>query len=126
MDEMMRTLRKQNFWMRITALCMAGIFAVALLSAVILIPRATKVLENATQTLEEADVAVQELNKTATELAKVDIEGLVSDTQVLIDNSTNGISQALEKLNAVDIETLNNAISSLNSIVSPLSKLFGN
>ena len=124
-DQMLKTMKQQNFWLRLSALFMLGIFLVAMFTAITLVPQATKVLVNAEKTLEEADVAVQELNKTATQLAKIDFEGLVSDTQQLVNDSSLGIAQAIGTLDDIDIEGLNEAISDLEAVVSPLARLFG-
>ena len=126
MDEQcMKLMKKQSFWAKVTALCMLGIFLVALVTALTLVPQATRVMGNAEKTLEEADIAVQDLQKTADALAQVDFEGLVNDTQDLVNDSSAGIEQAIGKLEAIDIDGLNSAIEDLESVVSPLAKLFG-
>lgn len=124
-DEEVRLLRKQAFWTRLTALFMAGIFLVALVTAMILVPQATAVMTGAEKTLEEVNVGVEELNKTATQLSKIDFEGLVDDTQKMVNDGSEGIAQAIEKIQEMDIEGLNDAIGDLGAIVDPLAKLFG-
>lgn len=124
-DEELKMLKKQNFWMRLTALFMGGIFLVAVVSAALLVPKANSILSDFEATMEEVNEGVENLNETAAELANIDFEGLVDDTTKLIDDANEGILQAVEKIQAMDIEELNTAIKDLGSIVAPLAKLFG-
>lgn len=124
-EESIKLLKKQQYWTRITALFMGGIFLVALYAALTLVPQASSVLTNAEQTLEEVNVAVEELNKTATQLSEIDFKGLVDNTQAMVNDGSEGIAQAIGKIDAMDIEGLNRAISDLEAVVSPLAKLFG-
>lgn len=124
-EQDVKILKKQTFWMRLTALFMGGIFLVAVLSAVILVPKAASVMTDAEETLQEVNVGVVQLNKTATQLARIDFAGLVDDTQQMVNDGSEGISQAIGKIEAMDIEGLNHAIQDLEAIVEPLAKLFG-
>lgn len=124
-DEELRLLRKQTFWMRLTALFMGGVFLVAVVSAVLLVPKANSILSDFEATMEEVNEGVENLNETAEELASIDFEGLVDETTKLIDDAHSGILQAAEKMEAMDIESLNSAIKDLGAIVAPLAKLFG-
>lgn len=125
-EKMLKAIKKQTMWMRIMGLCSAGLFLIFLVAALILVPQVTSVLNHMADTLESADAAVSELDKTAKQLAEVDFEGLVNDTQGLINQSSAGIDSAMGKLDQIDIEGLNQAISDLSSVVSPLARLFGN
>lgn len=124
-EEDVRLLSKQTFWTRLTALFMGGIFLVALVTAIILVPRAASVMIDAEETLEEVNVGVEELNKTATQLSKIDFKGLVDDTQKMVNDGSEGITQAIGKIQDLDIDSLNEAITDLGTIVDPLAKLFG-
>ena len=48
---------------------------------------------------------------------------MVADVDSLVSSSQSGVEQALEKINAIDIETLNQAIEDLSDVVAPLAKL---
>ena len=43
----------------------------------------------------------------------------------LVSSSEKGVQEALEQINSVDIDTLNQAISDLSDVISPLAKFFG-
>lgn len=124
-EEDIQVLKKQTFWMKLTAMFMGGIFLVALVTAILLVPKANSIMKDAESTLEEVNVGVEKLNETATELSEIDFKGLVDDTQKMVDQGSEGITQAIGKIEEMDIEGLNKAIEDLGSIVSPIAKLFG-
>lgn len=60
----------------------------------------------------------------SSELAKADIDGMIRDVEGLVDNSQSGLNDAIQKIDAIDIDTLNKAIRSLSDVVEPLSEFF--
>ncbi|MDO4491334.1 MAG: hypothetical protein Q4B85_09725 [Lachnospiraceae bacterium] len=124
-DESMKVLKKQMFWMRITACFTAGIFLVVLTAALILVPKADAALTDAESALEEIYEGAEKLNQTAEQLGEIDFKGLVDDTQKMVNEGSEGISKAIGKIEEMDIEGLNKAIGDLGSVVEPLAKLFG-
>lgn len=75
----------------------------------------------------QAETVLSNLETVTEELAAADLEGLVSDVDSLVSTSQEGVENALEKLNAIDIQTLNQAIADLSEVVEPLAnfaKLF--
>lgn len=56
-------------------------------------------------------------------LVQADIPGMVDNVDALVISSQEGVQQALEKVNAIDIDTLNQAIENLAKIVTPLASL---
>ena len=76
----------------------------------------------------QAESVLTNLETVTQELAAADLEGLVTDVDGLVSVSQAGVENAVEKMNAIDIETLNKAIEDLAKIVEPLAKvpsLFG-
>lgn len=53
------------------------------------------------------------------------IDALVSSSRTAVNNANDAASAALEKIEALEIEKLNDAISDLSSIVKPLARLLG-
>lgn len=83
---------------------MTIIIAITLLtSAIIIVPKASK-------SLDHLDEAVASINQTLPEI--------LDKTEKLIDETN-------EKIDIVDIEALNSAISDLSAIVEPIAKIFG-
>ncbi len=70
----------------------------------------------------QADVVLNNLETVTEELAAADLDGLVTDVNTLVNTSQQGMEGALEKLNGLDIDTLNQAIKDLADVVKPLAK----
>ena len=56
----------------------------------------------------------------ACETQKIEI---LSFADALVSDSQTGLTEAMNKLNAIDIDTLNKAIESLADVIEPLAKL---
>ena len=64
----------------------------------------------------QAETVLTNLETVSDELAAADLEGLVTDVDSLVASS-------LEKISAIDIETLNKAIKDLAEVIEPLAKM---
>lgn len=73
----------------------------------------------------EVEEVVANVNTITDTIAKQDIAGMVQDVNGLVVTGEESIEVALEKINAVDFDSLNNAITDLGKIIAPLAKLFG-
>jgi methyl-accepting chemotaxis protein len=123
---------------------LCGIFALVLVCILVLtvaISGAAKQLVAVIEPLEEAvgqveDVAAQVNNmtgqaeiimdnmETVTQtLADADLGGMVENVNTLTTDSQSAVTEAIEKLDAIDIDTLNKAIRDLSDVVEPLAKV---
>ncbi len=71
----------------------------------------------------QAESVLTNLETVTQELAAADLAGVVTDVDTLVNTSQQGMEGALEKLNALDIETLNQAIQDLADVVKPLANM---
>ena len=60
-----------------------------------------------------------------TELAEADLDQMITNVDQLVVSSETNINEAMEKINAIDIEELNTAIKSLSDVVEPFAQFFG-
>ena len=105
------SLKKQLFVTRILAA--AGcVLAAAVIAVFLLIGQGQETLVEATDTLQTAQETL------------TDIQTLF-DENGLVWQSSEALSQATEKLNRMDIESLNSAIRDLGAVVEPLAEFFG-
>ena len=112
-NEVERTyLKKQLNMMKLLMFAMAGIFLMLLIAVTILVPKVTT-------TLDHANVALEQISHTAEQM-----DGVLSSVETLVEDSSSGITQALDNMNSIDFEKLNKSIDDLNSVVSPLSNFF--
>ncbi len=135
----MRYSKKQSRWALIssvTALVMVGVLLiVGLLSAPKVIKMVNEVDSLLIQTdaiMKEADaiaqnvhVVMSDLEVVANNLAESDLSAMLDNVNSLVIDSQNSINEAMEKINSIDIVSLNQAIRDLGTIVEPLAKLFG-
>lgn len=72
---------------------------------------------------EEAETVMADLGTVAEALAGADLGSIVENVNLLAADSQSAVAEAMEKLEAIDIEALNKAIKDLAAIVEPLAKI---
>lgn len=105
-------LKKQLNMMRVLMFAMAGILCLLVVTLAVLVPEVMGTLANANRALEEISATAENVNT------------VFNSVQSLVEQSGEGVSQAISKLNAIDIESLNQSIEDLGTVVSPLSEFF--
>lgn len=115
-DETVSLLKKQLFYMRATSVAVIALVLVLIVSVLGVISKASTALDN----VNEISKQVEELN-----LSEMNLKEMVDNINDMATESQEAITNATEKLNGVDLETLNEAIQSLNKVVTPLGKFFG-
>ena len=76
----------------------------------------------------QAQTVMENLNTVTQALADADLSSIVDNMSTLTVESQAAVADAMEKLDTIDIDTLNKAIADLAEIVEPLakvSKIFG-
>lgn len=62
------------------------------------------------------------LETTTEQLAAVDLQGMVSDVDALVVSGQQSLEQAMEKMNTIDFDALNQAIQDLAEVIEPMAK----
>lgn len=121
-----RYAKLQCLFTLVAAVCFVGILVVALR----VLPQVDMVVEQAQDVAvqaqglaDQAAVVLGNLETVTQELAQADLSGMVANVDQLVTSSQDGVAQALEKINTMDIEELNKAIANLSDVVEPLAKL---
>lgn len=109
---------KQLMWTRLGALSLAGTFAVVLITVLAAAPRIGAVLGRAEQ-------AADSLEQVSRQLEQADIPGLLEEVDGLVSQSTDTAEAAMEKIEELDVASLNKAIVDLKNLIEPLARLFG-
>lgn len=63
-----------------------------------------------------------DLEAVSRQMVDANLGGIAQDVSALVQSSQTGLEEALGKLNAIDLETLNKAIADLSAVVEPLAK----
>ena len=118
--------RKQLRYARLQFI-VTGIVAAAL---IVLILSCVHILPQFQEIAEQAESVLSNLESLTTELAKADlsamvenIDGLVANVDDLVSVSQSGVEQTMDKINAVDFESLNKAIKDLSDVIEPLARV---
>ena len=116
------SLKKQLFVTRILAAAGCVLAAAVIAVFLLVVPPMLQIISQGQETLVEATDTLQTAQETLT-----DIQTLFEpfDENGLVWQSSEALSQATEKLNRMDIESLNSAIRDLGAVVEPLAEFFG-
>lgn len=127
LERMEQTNKKQVFYARLQFL----FTVVAALCCVVLLLSGMSVLPKLQETAVQAEAVLTNLETVTTELANVDlnsmvqnVDALVTDVDGLVGTSQVGVEQAMEKLNAIDFDALNEAIKDLSDVIDPIARFF--
>ena len=130
MEEYLKKIEKQNrrqllFTKILCVLCAAVL--VCSLVLVVSIGGAVTELMTLAEPLQElalqAGTVMDNLDSVAQALAAADLGSMVENMNTLTADSQAVVSEAMEKLDTINIDTLNKAISDLAEVVEPLAKL---
>ncbi len=114
--------QKLSFAMSVITMLMVGaIMAVIVGAALYVKPMITDIYDGTMKSLNNLETLTDDLNK---ELKAANLEGTVNNINDLTMQATGDLSNAMERLNSIDLETLNKAIDNLNATVEPLARLF--
>ena len=119
--QQVRSARLQCFFSFLAAVCCL----LLLLTVAKIVPDIKELSGEISGIALQAETVLTNLETVTEELAAADLESLVTNVNGLVATSQTGVEQAVDKLNAVDMETLNKAIEDLAKVVEPLAKLAG-
>ena len=107
-----RYLKKQLFLLKLSMLSTTGIFITLLMAIIILVPRITT-------TLTEVNLAIGQISNTV-----VQVEEVFESVKRLVEESEEGLGLAIDSMNSIDFKGLNQSITDLGNVVSPLADFF--
>lgn len=103
--------RLQTLFTIVCALC-CGILLMKLLA---FIPKVESLIS-------QAEVLLADLDIVTKQLSKLELSQMVENINSLVTTSQSGVEEALEKINEIDFETLNQAVEDLSKVVKPLAE----
>lgn len=113
LEELIRVQRKMLLHTRVTT----GINMLLCLVLLAVVLTATRWMSAKVEHVESSLTAIDQL---------VDDAGvLIENTNTMVTDNADTVAETVQKLNEVDIETLNEAIENLNSAIEPLSRFAG-
>ena len=133
LQEILKYQKKNARLTRISAIAVLVLACVFAVTLALLIPKAIKLVDGAMGSLAQVDELIDDTGVVMQNLNDISVEvnTVISDAQVLIDNSntmvednTDAITETVQKMNQVDFEALNKAINDLSDVVEPLANFF--
>jgi len=130
-----KAIRKQNKLLTGILAMVGGMFLIMLVCAVLIVPHVLNILvqtettiatvQQEIENLKAVEGIVDDLSKVSKDLVDANLPGLVKQTEGLVVQSSDGITSAIGKLDSIDIDSLNEAIVDLKSVVEPMAILMG-
>ena len=119
--------RKQLLYTRIQ--CVAAVAAVACFAGIYFLirdflPQISAIITQIPGVVAQMEIVLSNLEVVTTELAAVDFAGMIEGVNMLVEAGQTGLTETVEKLNAIDFEALNKAIQTLTEVIEPLAKFF--
>lgn len=108
-------VRKQYLMSAVTAACSVTALVLLLSAYLAVIPR----IKTAFQ---EIQVVTEDLGEISDQLRSADLNQLVRNVDKMAVTSEKGVQEALDKIQSIDIDELNQAIKGLSDVVSPFAK----
>lgn len=105
--------------------CLVMLVAVLAVAAcaVPLLSQAAPVMEQLQTLGIQAGDALENLDSATEKLAQIDLTNITDKLDTLVTSSQSAVEEALEKINTIDITTLNQAIADLARVVEPLARI---
>lgn len=119
--QQVRCARLQCFFAILAAVCCCAM----LLAVLSVVPQIQQIARQVQELGAQAETVLGNLESVTSELAQVDLGSMVSNVDALVSDSQEGVKQALDKINELDISSLNQAIADLSAVVKPLADFFG-
>ncbi len=117
-QKQLKMMKRQQICMVITATCALLTFLVIAGVAFTLVPRFNNLYDTLLVTSRNLEVV-------SNELVNADIGGTIQGLDDLIATTGEDVSGAMDKLNSIDFNTLNESIQSLHDVVTPMADFFG-
>lgn len=127
LEQINASLEKQNRFAQwqliLTAILMASCVVLALL-VFNLIPKVQELIPQIQSLTGQMEATLTDLQSITAQLAEADLKGMVDNVDQLVGSSQIAVEETMNKMNALDLNTLNKAIKDLAAVIEPMAKFF--
>ncbi len=110
------------YFTMITAVCSVAMFLILLIVAVAVVPKALKLMGTAQTAVENIEEVSNELSEKVMALELADAIKNIEETTT---QAMTDVSESMEKIQSLDVDTLNESIQDLKKTTDAFKKLFG-
>ena len=122
--DLLRQIQKSNRIQTVACSVMCVFALIACVFCVMLCVKVYDMLPQLNVVFAQLETVLTNLEEASRQLAVVDFQAMVQDVDTLVATGQESLEQTMEKLNTLDIETLNQAISDLAKVIEPLARFF--
>ena len=121
MLELLRRIEKSNRQKVITNVLVCLFMLAAAASCIAICVMLGQLIPQVNQTIGQMQTALNSLEETSNHLRGLNLDTMVSNVNSLSVYAQQSLQQTMDKLNTIDFETLNKAISDLAQVIEPLA-----
>ena len=121
MLELLRRIEKSNRQKVITNVLVCLFMLAAAASCIAICVILGQLIPQVNQTIGQMQTALNSLEETSNHLRGLNLDTMVSNVNSLSVYAQPSLQQTMDKLNTIDFETLNKAISDLAQVIEPLA-----
>ena len=116
LEEILKAQKKTLLGTRIVAVAAVVICVAVCISLGILVPKVITTLDNVNDAVARTETLVASAEQSLSE-----IDGMITNVNDLVLDNTESLEQAMENLNSINFDELNQAIKDLGDVVEPLA-----
>lgn len=118
--------KKELLFAKVRTLICAGMLLVLCICAICIVPKMLLLTAEANGLMNQASEVMTNANTAITEITEMSesISTMSDKMDSLLSDNAETLSSTMQKLNAIDFEGLNHAITDLGNVVEPLAKFF--
>ena len=127
MEQIHASLEKQNRhakWQLIFTVALVVCCVGLALMVFDLLPKVQALIPQVESLTQQIEVTLTDLQGITKQLAEARLKGMVENVDQLVGSSQTAVEQTMEKMNSIDLTTLNKAIKDLAAVIEPMAKFF--
>lgn len=117
-EKQRKYMRRLLHFMQATVLAVVILIVLAAGSIASVLPRLNEVSRQTEEVIANLEVVTGQL-------AEADLASMIENVNTLVVSSESGMQEALGKIDAINLEALNQSIEDFSAVVEPLARLFG-
>lgn len=122
--EILKQIEKNGRRQTLMSSIQCAITVAAALCCVCMLVMVWNVLPELAGIVEQMETVLGNLENVTTQLAAADLAEMAENVDALVVTGQKSLEQTMEKINAIDLETLNKAIGDLAKVIEPLARFF--
>ena len=111
--ETLKEIKEQNRKKLLYQKCLTAFMLVITIAFLAVVPGVLSTIQTAKTTMASLNITIGKMDTALDAITEI------------AQNSSQGMEEALENINSIDIDTLNDAIYDLNEVVKPMADFFG-